>query len=286
MDADGTDVAQVTHSESMHVDHQEPELSRDRRKVLFVSSADGGPFWITVTNADGTDERILTQIGDEDAFEPTFHPNSRQVVFVSRCCDGIGIYIVNVDGGGRTLLTPTATWNDSPSVSPGGGQITFVSHRDGNPEIYVMNRNGTDQRRLTTHPARDFAPVFSPDNRRIAFASDRDGRLEVYAMRWDGADLQRVTTEGGGPPAFSPDGRKILFTASDGIYLINVDGTGRRLLARGANAVFSPDSRSVAFLAEDPAGSAIYAINVDGTGLERLTDPSWGLSIYDGPHWK
>lgn len=288
MKADGSSLAQVTDNESPHVEHRQPELSRDRARIVFVSSADGGPYWITVTNADGTGERILSDFGGEDAFDPTFHPKSPQVVFVSRCCDidGVGIYLINVDGSGRTLLTPTATSNDSPAVSPGGGQITFVSHRDGDPEIYVMNRDGSGQRRLTTHPARDFAPVFSPDNRRIAFASERDGRVEVYVMQWDGADLRRVTTAGGGAPSFGPDGRKILFTVSDGIYVINVDGTGRRLLARGRNPVFSPDGRSVAFLARDAAGPAIYAINVDGTGLERLTDPSSELAIYDGPHWK
>jgi TolB protein len=285
MNADGSGVAQVTHNESISRDQRQPRLSRDRRRVVYLSTADGGPFWITVVNIDGSGERVVSDFG-EDEFDPVVHPGGRELAFVSRCCEGVGIYRVNVDGTGRRRLSETPGFDDSPAFSPAGGQIAFVSSRDGNAEIYVMNRDGSNQRRLTDHPAGDFAPVFSADSRTIAFVSRRGGRDEIYVMNWDGSDVRRLTTEGGGPPAFSPDGRRIAFAFDGDVYVMNADGSGRRRLARGGRPVFSPDGRSVAFFAQDPTGLATYAVNVDGTGLERLSDPASGLVITSGLDWK
>ena len=80
----------------------------------------------------------------------------------------------------------------------------------------------------------------------IAFESfDTDLNSAIYIASDDGADIRRLTK--GWNPSWSPGGDKLVF--ADGydssfadIYVINKDGSGRRLLVRdGDEPIWSPD---------------------------------------------
>ena len=93
---------------------------------------------------------------------------------------------------------------------------------------------------------------------RIVFASKRDGDFEIYSMRPDGSELRQLTrNEAHGrfeaddaEPAWSPDGRRIVFTSSrdhpgDGqesweLYVMNADGSEQRRLTDNGGADLSP----------------------------------------------
>ena len=67
--------------------------------------------------------------------------------------------------------------------------------RDGNLEIYVMNADGTKQTRVTNHPALDAIPSWSQDSRRIAFVSDRIGKNQrrLFVVKPDGTGVRMLT---------------------------------------------------------------------------------------------
>ena len=78
----------------------------------------------------------------------------------------------------------------------------------------------------------------------------------------------------------APDGERILFVARQGIFVIDLDGTGLRRLssrARGdaiGSLSWSPDSTHVAFIrrraSEDGANATIETISMDGAHRERV----------------
>ena len=62
-------------------------------------------------------------------------------------------------------------------------------------------------------------------------------------------------------------------TSIGGIYVMNADGRGTRLLARNASHVYawSPDGRKIAFGRGRDGNDDIYVMNADGTGPRNLT---------------
>jgi len=119
---------------------------------------------------------------------------------------------------------------------------------------------------------------------RIVFVSDRGGwNNQIYIMNADGSHLTRVATPMDSHyPAFSPDGRKIVFASGPlardiasrigEIYIIDVDGSDlTRLISLPGDVEspkFSPDGRRIAF----GAGGQIYIMDVDGSHLTWLTN--------------
>jgi TolB protein len=79
--------------------------------------------------------------------------------------------------------------------------------------------------------------------------------------------------------AFSPDGRRVAFTAADGadtdVWVAAADGSGaRRLTTSGAldlSPSWSPDGRRLAFVSDRAGTPQLFVMNADGTDQRRLT---------------
>lgn len=72
-------------------------------------------------------------------------------------------------------------------------------------------------------------------------------------------------------PVISPNGRKIIFEANGGLYIIDADNNYNitQLTSSGANASWSPNGSKIAFNRFSP--TEIYTMNADGTGITQVT---------------
>lgn len=110
----------------------------------------------------------------------------------------------------------------------------------------------------------------------LLFFSDRSGVSHLYRVRDDGSDLRNLTPS---MEAFrgdwSPDGTKIVFAATSGLFVMNAEGSAPRPLGvQGSAPKWSPDGRRILF----GAGGAINVMNADGTGAAVLAEgnnPTW-----------
>ena len=257
MDADGKNQRRLTNNRH---DDWDPSWSPDGKRIAFTSSGkvldavqahplfvEGGPPQIYVMDADGNNQRRLTDT-DFAEWYPSWSPDGKRIAFTSSgAMDTAGWYIYVVDADGknlRRLTHPDSGWY--PSWSPDSKRIAFVSGRNvlGN-EIYVMDADGSDQQRLTDtdSPGHAIHPSWSPNGERIAFVSSREGNWEIYVMNADGKNQRRLTRTPAHDwhPSWLPDGERIAFVSHrDGnyeIYTMNVNGVRqiRRLTKDGSD---------------------------------------------------
>ena len=206
INADGSDVTQLTHNSDGNID---PAWSPDGRRIAFTLRRGG--WEIYVMNADGSDVTQLTH--DSRSGSPAWSPDCRRIAFASSG----KIHVMNVDGSDVTQLTHDS-YNPAsePAWSPDGHRIAFASGPYRDREIYVMNADGSDVTQLT-HDSRSSSPAWSPDGLRIAFTSySLRGSGDIYVMNADGSDVTQLTHDSYSPasePAWSPDGLRIAFTS-------------------------------------------------------------------------
>jgi Tol biopolymer transport system component len=179
-----------------------PTWSPDGSRIAFSGCCEVGTQ-IYVINADGTQERQLTDLPDDGvsgAYEPSWSPDGTRLALTINEYDprtqdeNEVMYIMNDDGTGLVRVTSPADLASEPAWSPDGRRIAFTSRGDGNSEIYVMNADGSGQTNLTRSDSDEGDPAWSPDGSRILFASNADGNVDLYIMDADGSDLTRITS--------------------------------------------------------------------------------------------
>ena len=249
-----------------------PHLSPDGRTLAFHSNRSGRQA-IWLADADGGNPRMLfdgRDLGSEPG-TPAWSPNGSAIAFAMKPAGASDdneseVYVMNSDGSGIKRLTAAPGDDSHPHWSADGKRIFFNSAR-ATPDlkadwtrqwidIYSMAADGSDIRRHTDCRAVCTYPVPSPGGTSVAHRKTLavaglswaqqpiDRNSEVFVTKLDGSGSVNVSLSPAydGWPAWSPDGRWLIFTS-------NRD--------------------------QQPNVGQIYAIRPNGTDIKRLTD---GLS--------
>jgi len=147
-----------------------PVWSPDGSTILWESDRSGNhDLWLM--NADGSNQRNLTNTPDVQESNPNWSPDGTKIAFDS--C--------------------TATSWPCP-----GGSVDY--------NVFVMNADGSGVIQLTFSPKIDLNPAWSPDMRKIVYRSDASGNTEVWKMNADGSAKRKLTggLQGGVDPDWQP----------------------------------------------------------------------------------
>jgi flagellar hook assembly protein FlgD/cell division septation protein DedD len=124
---------------------------------------------------------------------------------------------------------------------------------------------------------------WSADNNQIAYTRyDQENTTNIYFKNLATGSVTRYTNSNGAAvnayPDFEPNGRRIIFTLNDNLYIQNLGDSSMTLLTAGQWGRWSPDGTKIAFMKSVGYVHHVYVINVDGTGLKDLDTgyfPSW-----------
>ena len=185
--------------------------------------------------------------------------------------------------------------------SPFGPAANGLIAYDTSAQIFVSTPDGGQVRLLVDGIPNAAAATFSPDGTRIAFWGD-DSPDSLYVVNADGSGLRKISGDlwisTNLPPAWSPNGRLIAFSAEtgpdrldEGIYVVDASGgdprrIGDPLPVRAFSPAWSPDGTWIAFVGtpkSNPAALDIWAIRPDGGDAHRL--PISGDVEFAQPQW-
>lgn len=273
----------------------DPQISPDGAKIAYVRmSADVmtdkevPSIWL-VDTASGRQQPLVAGAGGH--FSPRWSPDGRRLAYVSS--DGAGgpqLYVMWADSGNNAKVTGLPDSPGSIAWSPDGQSIAYTMRVPG---------EGTKLGKAPDKPegAKWAEPLEVID--RVTYRFDGGGYAQpgfdhIFVVSADGGAARQITFgswDDGGPLAWTPDGRAILFssnrtkdwereTFNSEIYSVDVNSsTITALTSRNgpdAAPAVSPDGRTIAYLGFDDVNRSyedteLYVMNADGSGARSLT---------------
>ena len=275
MRSDGTDSVNLTKNPANDID---PSWSPDGKSVAFASNRNGN-YDIFVMNDDGSSTRQLTNDTADDT-EPRWSPDGKKLVYTSKKDGGTisttgyvttDLFVINADGSNQVNLTATPRSDENSAAwSPDGKRILY-NRRDYTSDgrtagggLFLVNSDGTGVTRFTLAggPFGSGAAAWSPDGTKVAVAAFYNNHPQDFSQtviviaNADGTNVVPITplntTLLFNFPAWSPDGKQIIFTMTDNaeswgrvgggtaydVGVINTDGTGFKNLTLEPRSIF------------------------------------------------
>ena len=183
--------------------------------------------------------------------------------------------------------------------SPDGREIAFISNRTGKADMnmhldmYAVDIMSGETRRITESVGAEYYPTWSPDGSMIACLATTRGNTSnestpedrhVWVVDRDGGDPRDLTGEldraCGGPLNWTPDGRCILFTASDRgrVPVCSVSPRGGDVVkvldgdrGHGKVSVAQSGDRMVYTYTDPKTPEELYSADLDGGDVVQLT---------------
>lgn len=270
--ADGTAHQKLTNND---VNDANARWSPDGQRIAFTASTEqGAELFIYWVNTQKT-ARISQLPGSPSGL--SWSPDGQHLAFS-----------MFVPGSELSLVKPPqkpagAKWADPPRITSrlkheadGSGYMS-----PGFSHYFVIPAEGGSARQVTTG---DFnhrgAPVWTKDGKNLLFSGNRNkdweyefNNSEIYSISIETGTVQALTDRNGpdGGVALSPDGKTIAYLGFDDkvqtyqishLYLMNVDGSGKKMINTGLD-------RNISDLAWDNDGNGLY-FSFDDKGNTKI----------------
>jgi hypothetical protein len=160
------------------------------------------------------------------------------------------IYTMRTDGSELRDITPAGEMIRAPAFSPDGSRLAYESFHDDAADIWIVRSDGTGR----SFVARNATNPFWLDDTHLGYQCG----TSLCAIRDDGSEQRMLLARQPRADAedfayrLSADGRTVVFTrmtipgpnaATSYVYLVNIDGTGERMLTsatQGDSPQWSP----------------------------------------------
>jgi Tol biopolymer transport system component len=266
------------------------------QRIVFTSTRKGG-YDVFKMDPQGSNLVPLATSTDFE-FSPAWSRDNKRIALVRQRFNGSythdDIYVMNADGtnGHWARSTPTDYDLMFPTWSPDGTRLVVCMQISGGLYLGWINLATGQLNPYSTGYGglQGQKPSYSPISQQFVYVGVTGKTID--RINTDGSNHKTLVTSATyvGDPAFSPDGKKIVFTklinTSFDIHVKNlVDGTVKRLTTSAAydgQPSWSPDGSRIAFTSYRSGQYQIWTMNASGGDLLRIThttstekDPAW-----------
>jgi Tol biopolymer transport system component len=256
-------------------------VSRDGKKIAYSSILSGPDVW-ELTISSGSLRRVTSENGIEQ--QAVLSPDGSQLALRSDRGGTSGIWIVDLNGNFKRLLSAGTGF---PFWSLNGRQILY------NSASGVEVRNVGELSSTKTIQNASFG-AWSPTETKIAFLRPDENRSGIWTHEIQtGKEKKIVSLEGGAlSPAWSPDGRNIVFNEDVGdvrrLLVVEASGGTPRIIptdeAEYSHPSFSPVNNDQVVCVRDHIDLVMVSISTGKvTYLKKFEDPAIRLTDY--PSW-
>lgn len=293
IDYDGSNHRPLTTG---NANYSSPRWSPDGSKLLYVSSADGSSQIYVRFMDDGQTAKLTNLTQSPSSI--TWSPDGNWIAFQ-----------MMVPAAAKPLIQMPpkpqgAEWAKPPKYidrviyrMDGAGYLP-----DGFTHLFTLPADGGTPRQITSGSFNFGGPLsWTPDGHALIFSANLGedweydlGNSEVYRVSVDDGSVTELTDRVGpdDSPALSPDGSLIAFTGYDDreqgyqvthLYVMNRDGSGRRMLAENLDRsiqspTWSSDGRGIYFQYADRGNTKLAYAPLDGDARTFVGDVG-GLSL-------
>lgn len=204
-------------------------LSPDGRHIVI--DLQGTLYLLPV--AGGTAARLTDGLSDDR--QPSWSPDSRQLVFQSYRDGNYHLWLINSDGSGLRQLTSGVYDDREPEWSADGRRIVFSSDRSGKYDVWQLQLKNSALQQLTFSRTENYQPALSPDGRQLAYVAGNTIRVRDS----HGNDTVLVSSRGMlSAPAFTKNGKQVSYFEYEhgrsGLFLATpATGATKKLSAPG-----------------------------------------------------
>jgi len=295
---------------SMDVERRIPHRlsSGLERYTSLAASADGHRLVATLANPKRTLWRLrladapasahngapgLTRISlpTNTGFSPRLGPD--YLLYVSTTGTGDSIWKFAYGTGTELWKGQEARIIGSPAISRDGQRIAFSISQNGQTILNMMQSDGTHARVVANSLYLQGAPVWSPDGQSIISAADDHGVPHTFQIPVDGSRPTLFVKEYSLDPAWSRDGRILVYSGPDvgTTFSVKAVATGEAAhllpsltLTRGArHLVFLSNRPAVVLLRGEIQHKNLWLIDLETGAERRLTDfgPDFDIQDFD-----
>jgi Tol biopolymer transport system component len=286
------------------------DLSRRRTQRVSIglekytslaASADGKRLVATVSNS--FSELWRAKISDSGPPQ-----NTPVLVSVAQNASaprfGAGYFAFVASGGGRREVwkvvngAASELWHDldaarigAPAISPDGKQIAFSVDRHSGTQLYVMDSDGSHARMVAGALLLRGDIAWSPDSKSVVAAVLINGEPNLARILLDGGPPQPMVSEYSLDPAWSPDGKYLVYSGADvgttfPLRAVGPDGRpygmATLILTRGARrVVFSRKSGSLVVLRGEIGHKNFWLVDPISGAERQLTDFPANFAVGD-----
>jgi Tol biopolymer transport system component/DNA-binding winged helix-turn-helix (wHTH) protein len=177
-----------------------------------------------------------------------------------------------------TRLTNSGRLEPWGRITSDGSRLFFLEREGDHWNTRQISVAGGESMPFGSSPRNTKIFDVSPDKSEMLFApfTTRSPNLPLWSMPLVGGAPRRVGDILASAANFSPDGTKIAFTSTDGVFVANRDGTGLRQLAalhECWSIAWSPDGKIIRFT-QDGLGPRLWQVSPTGGDLHPFL-PSW-----------